>query len=423
MTELDAVVVGAGIAGLHQLHLLRERGLRVLGLEEAADVGGAWLSHDHPGARLDVDAHLYQYFFSEALYRDWSWSERFPGGYEVLRWLRFVAERLDLRRDIRFATRVVDTTPGPGGGWRVRTDAGGAAGTVEARCVVRCTGSAATRVDPPGLDTFAGPVLRTACWPRRAPDLTGTRVGVVGSGVSAVQLVPRIVGPTAHLTVFAGTPVDVLPRENPVYGWRERDRDKARFAELRELLPGTVDGTDDAAVPDLAALPAAERRARLEELYADRSLRLWRTVVAQAPDDAVLAEVTGFVRAKMRERLGDPRLADVLVPTDHPFGARPVGLDLGWLEVFARDDVALVDTRATPIRRLRPEGVELVDGTVHAVDTLVLAEDTAPAPHEQREDRPGLFTVTPPAPPANGAVDLQRQNDAVARAVGDLVGG
>jgi len=228
--ELDAVVIGAGVAGLYQLHLLRAQGLRVRAYDAADDVGGSWWWHGYPGSHLDSEGPGYQYLFSEELYRDWGWSERYPAGYEVQRWLRFVADRLDLRRDIRLGTRIVDLhLDEERGRWTVRTDGGE---TLDARFVVACTGLLPERtIDLIGGD-FAGPVLDTAHWPEGRYDLAGQRVGVLGSGAAAVQLVPTIVDRVSRLMVFATGPVDLLPRANPVFGWRERDAYRSALEEL-----------------------------------------------------------------------------------------------------------------------------------------------------------------------------------------------
>ncbi|MEJ2864039.1 flavin-containing monooxygenase [Actinomycetospora flava] len=424
--ELDVVVIGAGVTGLAALHLLRSGGLRVRAFDAADDVGGAWWWHGYPGSRLDTEGPAYQYFFSAGLVRDWGWSERYPAGYEVLRWLRFVADRLDLRRDITLSTRVVAAAFDEQRGlWSVRTEHGA---TVDARFVVACTGLLPGPAEAlPGVDGFAGTVVRTSHWPEKGHDLSGRRVGLVGVGTAGVQLVPRIAAETAHLTVFARDPVAVVPRSNPVYGWVERDAYRARFDELRATLPRTrTGGEDERGAGDPATL------------YADGSRRLW----FGAPPDP---EVAAYVRAAMTSRLGDPALAAVLVPTDDD---APTTLDAGFLEAFARDDVDLVDLRVDPVVAVRAEGLELASGAVHELDVLVLAEEYdagPPALHgidvHGRDGRsladapgavlglgvpgfPNLFTTAePPAPTSRWAVMTtvrQHQAEWIARAIRDL---
>ncbi|GLZ55452.1 NAD(P)/FAD-dependent oxidoreductase [Actinomycetospora sp. NBRC 106378] len=274
--DLDVAVVGAGFSGLLALHLLRERGLRVHGFDAAGNVGGTWWWHAYPGSHLDTSCEHYQYRVSAELYRDWGWSERYPAGYEVQRWFRFVADRLDLRRSLSLRTRVVSAVPDDGG-WALETVPGG---PVRARELVVCPGR---RPVEPRVDTaaFGGLVVRTAAWPEDGHDLTGRRVGILGTTPATVQLVPWIVDRVASLVVVSDGAVDVVRRDNPVYGWQER-------ADYRSRFPA----------PGEPVAPVADR-------------------------------------AAMRARTADPRL----VP-DGPPGH--VGLDDGYLEAFARDHVTLV---------------------------------------------------------------------------------
>ncbi len=450
---LDAVVIGAGVAGLYQLHQLREQGLRVRAYDAADDVGGAWWWHGFPGARVDTEGYVYQYLFSETLYREWSWSERFPAGYEVLRWLHFLADRLDLRRDIQLSTRVLSAHyDADAGRWTIRTDRGE---SIDAQFVVSCAGTPAPGTEdvPEGHGRFAGRILRTSAWPWKGPDLTGERVGVVGAGAAAVQLIPKIVDRVGHLTVFAGAPTYVLPMRNPAYGWQDRETYKARFRELRDTLPHTFAGFPDDDTHAWAQMSAEERQALLEDLHRDGSLRLWLASSRGAGAVGEVSEaISEFVRDTMRERLADPRLADILVPTDHAFGAHRVALENGYLEVYHRDDVELVGVRDNPIARLRPEGVELADGTVHELDVIVLATgfDAAPggltgidvrgrdgralAEEWRRDPRttlglathgfPNLLTTAAPLAPSparyNTTAYLQQQTEWIAEAVRDL---
>lgn len=441
--ELDALVIGAGIAGLYMLHQLREQGLRVRAYDAADDIGGTWWWHGYPGSRVDTECYLYQYLFSEQLYAEWSWSERFPAGYEVLRWLRFLVDRLDLQRDIQLSARIVSAHYDEDRGrWTLRTDRGEA---IDTRFVISCAGTDGPGTDViEGQDSFAGTILATSCWPEKGPDLTGRRVGVVGVDATGIQLIPKIVERVGHLTVFAGAPQYVLPMANPAYGWQDREAYKARYREFRRTVPYTASGFDE----DLA--PVRGDPALLEELYRDGSLRLWRaTVGASSADRDTVSE---FVRAKMRERLADdPRLVDLLVPTDR-FGDRRVPLDTGYLEVYHRDDVDLVGVRDTPIRRVRPEGIERTDGTVHALDVIVLATGSDAGPGALRHidvrgrggrslaqewdadvrttlglakhGHPNLFIAGAPLAPSaarhNTTPHLQQQTEWIAAAIRDL---
>lgn len=371
MDELDAVVVGAGVAGLYALHLLREQGLRVRCFDAADEPGGVWHHQRYPGARIDTEGYAYQYQFSEDLYRDWGWSERFPAGYEVLRWLRFAVDRLDLTRDLQPATPVVSARFDDDG-WVVRTGDGG---SVRARFLLCCTGvfGSPRRDAIPGRTDFAGPVVHTGAWPARGPDLAGKRVGVVGNGPSAVQLVPRAADAAGHLTLFARSPRWVLPAANPMYGWPEREAYRSRLSEVRQAIRNTFGGLER----ELSGVGPADVAA----LYAEDPLLLRPAALPGVlTDEELRAAVAGEVRERMCERLGgDPRLTKLLVPEDDDFGLRPVATDQGYLGAVARDDVDVVGVRDDPVTRIRPEGIELASGTVHALDVLVLATGFAQA--------------------------------------------
>jgi acetone monooxygenase len=360
--DLDVVVVGAGFSGLAALHLLRARGLRVRAYDEAGNVGGSWWWHAYPGSHLDTECHLYQYFFSEELYRDWGWSERHPAGYEVQRWLRFVADRLDLRRDVRLGTRVVGARPDDDG-WTVRTADGG---TVRTRHLVACTGRLPVEPDD-DVGAFGGLVVRTAAWPEDGHDLTGLRVGVLGTTPATIQLAPWIVERVAQLVLVLDGPRDVVARTNPVYGWQEREAYRGRFAELRDAPP-----RDTPLVPD---------------------------------------------REAMRARLADPRLAPLLVPDGE---AGRVTMDDGWLELFGRPDVAFLARE--DLARVGPAGLELLDGGRCDLDVLVVPDEFDAGPpalwgiEGLTTDAPGLHVVL--APPGGGTVSfdlLRRVEDVVDR--------
>ncbi|MFC5063778.1 flavin-containing monooxygenase [Actinomycetospora atypica] len=349
---LDAVVVGAGFSGLAALHLLRERGLRVHGVDAAANVGGTWWWHAYPGSHLDSEGHLYQYFFAEQLFRDWGWSERHPAGYEVQRWLRFAADRLDLRRHLSLATRVVGARHDDGA-WTLHTERGD---VLRARHLVACTGRLPVEPDL-DVSAFAGEVLRTADWREDTHDLTGRRVGLVGTTAAAIQLAPTVVEQVAHLTVVADGPRDVVPRDNPVYGWMERDAYKAGFETLRDAPP------DDA---------------------------------PPAPD-----------RAAMRARLADDRLVRLLVPDGA--GARPVRDD-NWLELFARGDVDLVERADV---RVVADGLAVRGGVV-GLDVLVVTDEFDAGPPALTRlgvapDAPGLHHVVAPVDGLTHSFDLLAQ--------------
>ena len=373
---LDALVIGAGVAGLYELHQLRRDGMKVLAVDAATDVGGTWYWNRYPGAKFDSESYIYQYLFDEQLYKDWTWSERFPGQPEIERWMHYIADRLDLRRDIYFSTTVTSAEYDEGRGrWTVRTDQGD---TFDTQFLIGCCGMLSAPLENrfPGQETFKGRIFHTARWPREKLDLAGKRVGVVGIGATGIQVIQTIAAEVGHLTVFIRTPQYVLPMKNPKYGPEEAKAYKARFAEFQQTLPRHFTGFEYDFTRPWAELTPEERLAMLEEIHADGSLKLWlASFVEIFLDPAVSAEVSEFVAAKMRARLKDPALIDLLVPKaeDYGFGTHRVPLETNYLEVYHRDNVTAVSVRDNPIAEVVPEGIRLADGTVHALDVIILA--------------------------------------------------
>jgi len=372
--RLDALVVGAGVAGLYQLHQLRELGLEVAAYDAAADVGGTWYWNRYPGARFDSEAYIYQYLFDEGLYKDWSWSERFPGQPEIERWMHYVADRLDLRRDITFSTTITSAHwDEDRQRWTVRTDTGE---VIDTQFLITCAGMLSAPLSSvfQGQEDFAGEILHTSRWPAGGVNLTGKRVGVVGTGATGIQVIQTVVDEVDSLTVFVRTPQYVLPMHNPAYDDSAVAAYKARFEELRETLPNTFTGFEYDFETSWAELSPQERHDRLQQVYENGSLKLWLASFAEIFfDEEISEEVSEFVRQKMRDRLKEPDLIDLLVPTSYGFGTHRVPLETNYLEVYHRDNVTAVGVRDNPITRIVPEGVQLADGTVHELEVIVLA--------------------------------------------------
>jgi len=371
---LDALVIGAGVGGLYQLYQLREQGLSVAAVEAASDVGGTWFWNRYPGARFDSEGYIYQYLFDEALYKDWSWSERFPGQPEIERWMQYVTDRLDLRKDIRFGTTVTaahfDEATAR---WRVTTDTGV---TYSTQFLVSCTGVLSVPLGGlyPGEDTFEGDILHTSRWPEGGIDVTGKRVGVIGTGATGVQVIQTIAPQVADLTVFVRTPQYIIPMKNPKYGPSDVEAYKDRFDELRSTLFNTFTGFEYDFEVAWADLTPEQRLERLETLYEDGSLKIWLAGFAEIlSQQDVSEEVSEFVRGKMRERLKDPELIETLVPTEYGFGTRRVPLDTGYLEAYRRDNVHAVNLRKTAISHIEAKGIRMQDGTLHELDVIVMA--------------------------------------------------
>ncbi len=312
--------------------------------------------------------------FSEELYKGWSWSEKFPGQPEIERWLNWVADKLDLRKDTQFNTgiksaRFNEATER----WILTTDSGQ---TIDTQFLVTCCGMLSAPLTGlfPGQDDFKGKSYYTSIYPKDAVDLAGKRVGVVGNGATGIQVIQTAAKTAGHLTVFVRTPQYVLPMKNPKYTPAEQEAYKARFAELSKTLLHTFTGFEYDFEHAWADLTQEQRRQVLEDVYADGSLKLWlasfgEMFFVQEVSDAI----SEFVREKMRERLKDPRLCEILIPKDYGFGTHRVPLEMGYLEVFHQRNVELVSVKDNPIERITPEGLLLRDGTEHAFDVLILA--------------------------------------------------
>jgi acetone monooxygenase len=370
----DVIVVGAGFSGLYALHLLRERGFRVHGLEAGEGVGGTWYWNRYPGARTDSQSEVYQYWFSEALLGEWSWSERFPAQAETERYLNFVADRFDLRRDLTLGIRVTAARFDEGEQrWMLSTDRGE---TYAARFVVMSTGglSAPMLPDIPGRDEFRGRSFHTGSWPREGVDFAGKRVGVIGTAATGIQVIQTIADQVAHLTVFQRTPNYTVPMRNPKYDDAARAELRARYPRLKQRVNETFAGFEyDFSETDFLALSPAERQREMEKLWADGSLSFWVGSFTGVFFDPAVNEVfSEFVRDKIRARVKDPRVAEKLVPKDYGFGTRRVPLETRYYEAFNRDNVELVDTRETPIERITATGVR-TSAKEHPLDILVFA--------------------------------------------------
>ena len=373
---VDVVVVGAGFSGLYMLHRLRDGlGLSTQVFEAGDDVGGTWYWNRYPGARCDSESYFYSFSdrLSEDLLEEWTWSERFAGQPEILRYLQHVADRFDLRRDIRFGTRVVAAAwDDDAGRWTVDTDDGG---RVAARFLVTAVGCLSTTNLPdfPGRDSFRGDSHHTGLWPHEGVDFTGKRVAVIGTGATGVQLIPEVAEQAAHVTVFQRTPnYDIAGGNHPVtpeFDRRIKDDYRAIWARTRETAFGfPYDVADRTAL----SVPDDERREIFEAAWAQGGFRLGTTFNDLLLDADANETAAEFLRSKIRERVDDPGVAEMLAPTDHPFFTKRPPLENGYYETFNRENVTLVDARRTPIEAITPAGVRTADGE-YEVDSIVYA--------------------------------------------------
>ncbi|ORA28210.1 flavin-containing monooxygenase [Mycobacterium aquaticum] len=370
---VDVVVVGAGFAGLYALHRLRGQGLSVRVVEAADGVGGVWYWNRYPGARCDVESVDYSYSFDEDLQQEWDWSEKYATQPEILRYLNHVADRFDLRRDITFGARVTDMVLDEQTlRWEVRTDRGD---VVSARFCILAVGPLSNANIPAidGLDSFAGEVYHTAHWPHEGVDFTGKRVGVIGTGSSGIQAIPCIADEAAQLYVFQRTPNYSVPAGNVRLDDETRARQKANYAERRRLSRASGGGSPHQPHPK-SALEVSDDE--LRKTY-ERRWELGGVLFSKAfPDQLITIEANDTARRfweeKVRGVIDDPATADLLIPKDHPIGAKRICTDDNYFQTFNRDHVHLVNLRATPIERIDATGVETSDAH-YALDALVLA--------------------------------------------------
>ena len=372
--QVDAVVVGAGFAGMYSLYKLREQGLKVQVYEAGTGVGGTWYWNRYPGARVDSQAYIYQYWFSKELLAEWDWSERFPAQDETERYLNHVADRFDLRKDIQFKTRVTAAAYDEASQrWTITTDDGQ---SVSAQYFIMGTGGLSVPMLPalPGIENFKGRIVHTAQWPREGVDLKGKRVGIIGTGATGIQVIQTIASEVGHLTVFQRTPNYTIPMRNPKYDDAARAELRAQYPMLKERVQRTFAGFDyDFEDRNFFDVDPAERQRILQRLWDDGSLNFWiggfREVFF---DEKVNAEFSDFVRQRIRERIKDPKVADKLVPQDYGFGTRRVPLETKYYEAFNRDNVLLVDTKATPMEEVTEKGIRTAAG-LHELDILICA--------------------------------------------------
>ena len=368
---VDALIVGAGLAGLYALYRLRQQGLTAVVAEAGRDVGGVWFWNRYPGARCDVESMQYSYSFSGALEQEWHWSERFATQPEILAYINHVADRFDLRREIRFETQVTAMRfDDLSGLWHVQTSRGA---PVVARFCIMASGmlSAARVPDLPGLSDFAGQVLHTGSWPQAGVDLHGRRVAVIGTGSSGIQAIPVIARDAAHLTVFQRTPNFVVPARNgaldaaAIRYWKDDyPAHRARAREVGTFYEFSTKGAMEVDEPERAAEYARRwHEGGVNFVHAFRDIYL---------DQAANDTAAEFVRARIRELVHDPAVAERLSPRDHPLGTKRICVGSDYYETFNRPNVTLVSIRDEPIARITAAGVR-TSRAEYAADTLVLA--------------------------------------------------
>ncbi len=370
----DAIIVGAGFAGLYQLYRLRELGLRCRVLETGDDVGGTWYWNRYPGARCDINSLSYSYSFSPELEQDWQWTEKYPTQPEVLRYLGHVADRFGLRRDISFGTTVTAAHYDDGGArWQVSTNTGQ---QLTAQFLIMATGclSAAKLPEVPGLERYRGRTHHTARWGKDEVRFDGLRVGVIGTGSSGIQSIPVIASQAAELTVFQRTPSFSMPAGNRPLAADEVATMKAGYRQYRQAQRNSRIGVP-APEPTQSALAATddERNAAYQWGWEQGDLYSLTGQYVDVLIDAAANETAAeFIRAKIRAVVTDPEAAEKLSPRTYPYGTKRPCLDTGYYETFNRPNVHLVDLRETPLAEFTETGVR-TSGAHYDLDAIVFA--------------------------------------------------
>src|SRR5256885_1080784 len=372
--QFDAIVIGAGISGMYQLIRLRELGLTVRVYEAGSGVGGTWYWNRYPGARFDSESYSYGYSFSKELLQEWDWKEHYSGQPENERYLDYVADKFDLRRDIQFNARVASAVYDERAhGWQIRTAEGHRA---RAPFVIAAVGVLSAHYVPDfaGLESFQGTWCHTGRRPQDGLEVAGKRVGVIGTGATAVQLIPEIAKDVAHLTVFQRTANYCVPLRNGPIDPEWQRQIKASYPDIFKQCRETPGAFLHAFDPRSAlAVAPEERLAQYERLWAEPGFKKW---LANFYDIMMPGEANedygAFVRQKIRERVTDPVVAEKLVPKDHPFGSKRLPCESGYYEVYNRDNVLLVDVREAPIERITPTGIKTRD-TEYALDVIIFA--------------------------------------------------
>jgi cyclohexanone monooxygenase len=370
----DAIIVGAGIAGLYQLYLLRRLGLRVVVIEAADGIGGTWHWNRYPGARCDIASLSYSYSFSAELEQDWEWTEKYPTQPEMLRYLDHVAERFGLLPDIMLSTAVTAADyDEPAARWTVTTDGGA---SLRAQFLILATGSLSAPKLPEiaGLERYRGQVHQTARWGTGDVRFDGLRVGVIGTGSSGIQAIPVIAGQAAELTVFQRTANFAIPAGNRPLDPAEIAEMKANYPQWRQAQRTSSAGIPSAPAEQSALEVTAEERDAAYQAGWDRgdltSLigSYWDILV----DPAANETAADFVRAKIRSVVTDPEVADKLTPRSFPIGTKRICLDTDYFSAFNKSHVRLVDLRATPLAEFTETGVRTTERS-YELDAIVLA--------------------------------------------------
>ncbi|MBH68924.1 MAG: cyclohexanone monooxygenase [Rhodospirillaceae bacterium] len=372
--KLDALIIGAGFSGLYQLMSLRDKlGLSVKVVEAGDGVGGTWYWNRYPGARCDSESHSYSYYFSDELLEEWEWSERYPGHAEVVRYLNFVADKLNLKKDIQFNLRVSSARyDEENNSWKVQTEQGDC---FECTYLITAVGCLSSTNIPhfPGHDTFQGDWYHTGKWPHEGVDFTGKRVGQIGTGSTGIQAVPVIADTAEHLTVFQRTANYSVPAQNGPLSQEFQDYLREHRSQIKETIRTTPNGhTFVISERKVFDVDEDEREAIFEAAWEKGGLGFRACFQDIAFDKKANDVAADFIKKKIKSIVNDPKTAELLTDIDHPYATKRPPIDTNYFETFNRDNVSLVDVRSDPIECITPKGVKTANGE-YEVDILVFA--------------------------------------------------
>ena len=361
--DYQAIVIGAGVAGIYQIKRLADLGVRATVLDGNPDLGGTWYNNRYPGARFDSESYTYSYSFSKEVLDEWHWTEKFSPQPETLQYLNFVTDKFQLRQYMQFncwvEAMVFDKDANF---WTVKLADGRQLTT---RFIVTGVGVLSTPTLPKleGLESFKGVSFHAANWPHEPLDLTGKRVAVVGTGATAIQLIPEVAKVAKKLTVFQRRANWAAPLNNGPISEADMEEIRQRYDEIFEVCARSPGGFEHE--PDRRGfyeVSPEQRKELWDRLYDEPGFGIWlQNFIEIFVDEKANAEFSGYIADRIRARVDDPALAEILIPKDHGFGIQRVPLETGYYETYNRDNVELVDAAATPIVRVTPTGIETTD--------------------------------------------------------------
>jgi cation diffusion facilitator CzcD-associated flavoprotein CzcO len=361
-THLDyqAVIIGAGVAGIYQIKRLADLGVRATVLDANADLGGTWYNNRYPGARFDSESYTYSYSFSKEVLDEWHWTEKFSPQPETLQYLNFVTDKFDLRKYMQFGCWVESMVfDDEANFWTIRLADGR---DITTRFVISGMGVLSTPTLPnfEGMGSFEGKSFHASQWPHEPLDLTGKRVAVVGSGATAIQLIPEVAKVAKSLTVFQRRANWAAPLNNGPITESDMDEIRQRYDEIFATCARTPGGFEHE--PDRRGfydVSPQERRELWDRLYDEPGFGIWlQNFTDIFFDEKANAEFSDYIADRIRQRVDDAAVAELLIPKDHGFGIQRVPMETGYFETYNRDNVSLVDGAATPIVRVTPTGIE-----------------------------------------------------------------